>query len=318
MGGGAAMRTAAKVAGIPSFKSAIRHNGGGMFESPATVAARMTTRPVSATVCDGGVRMEQAVQRPAWELDEWEFASVENEQQIEKQELLISDRNGDVVNKFPRVVFGHVPTIDEAKEATSELKDALEKVYLSSPRSSGSGESYSSLHETKACITHESSVPNGAMQAFMLLNESPAAQTVVASIASDPNVWVAVMQNPSFVEFLESDRKLAYSETKDSVKSSLDAESESLASPRSAVDIDNVEKEGKPEGFMGFIEDVKVTVVDMVSSLTSFVESLFSVPDMEKDKKDGISYDSPKNIFAGGTFMALAMMVIMVVLMKRV
>lgn len=32
-------------------------------------------------------------------------------------------------------------------------------------------------------------------------------QTVVASIACDPNVWNAVMQNPTLMEFLDSEKK---------------------------------------------------------------------------------------------------------------
>ncbi|KAH9626783.1 hypothetical protein KSS87_001942 [Heliosperma pusillum] len=314
MGGGAAMRAAARLTTTPPFSGVFR--GGSAAENTVAVAARKAAmRPVSATVCDGG-QLQSSVQRPAWELDEWEFAHVEDEQ----HEVFVRDKNGggvglDMAKVLPRVVFGPVPTIEETKEATSELKDALEKVYFSSPRSSGSGESLSSLHETKACIIQESSAPNGAIQAFMLLKENPAAQNVVASIASDPNVWVAVMQNPAFAEFLETEKKYTESESQDSQKSFVDSESETQTPTKSSLDTDNAEKAVKPDGFMGFIEDVKVTVVDMVSNLTSFVERLFSFPDAEK--KEGISFDSPKSIFAGGTFMALAMMVIMVVLMKR-
>ncbi|XP_074319445.1 uncharacterized protein LOC141656454 [Silene latifolia] len=309
MGGGAAMRAAARLTATPPFTGVFR--SGGATENTVAVAARNAVmRPVSATVCEGG-QLQQSIQRPAWELDEWEFAHLEDEQ----NEVLVRDKNGggvDMAAVLPRVVFGPVPTIEETKEATSELKDALEKVYFSSPRSSGSGESVSSFHETKACISQEASAPNGAIQAFMLLKENPVAQTVVASIASDPNVWVAVMQNPAFAEFLESDRKFAESQIQDPETSSVDSESATQTPTKSSLDNDNAEKAVKPDGFMGFIDDVKVTVVDMVSNLTSFVESLFTVSDAEKN-----SFDSPKSLFAGGTFMALAMMVIMVVLMKR-
>ncbi|RCU22150.1 hypothetical protein DVA69_20505, partial [Acinetobacter baumannii] len=41
---------------------------------------------------------------------------------------------------MPRVVFDAAPSFKEAKEATAELKDALDKVYLSSPKSTDFGE----------------------------------------------------------------------------------------------------------------------------------------------------------------------------------
>lgn len=56
--------------------------------------------------------IEAAMQRPCWELDHWEFAGGEEE--------MIGD-------PMPRLVFGGVPTIEEAREATSQLKDALDK-----------------------------------------------------------------------------------------------------------------------------------------------------------------------------------------------
>ncbi|KAJ6886345.1 hypothetical protein NC651_026897 [Populus alba x Populus x berolinensis] len=42
------------------------------------------------------------------------------------------------------------------------------------------------------------------MQAFSLLNESPKIQTVVAALASDPNVWNAVWENKALQELLQS------------------------------------------------------------------------------------------------------------------
>ncbi|XP_074311037.1 uncharacterized protein LOC141646931 [Silene latifolia] len=306
MGGGGAMRAATKLAGISTFTTPFRSATASITNPPSNTAAR----PISATVCDSGVKFEQSTHRPAWELDDWEIASCfENEQQQyekpkheDEELLLVSDKYG-----YDRVVFGPVPTFEETKEATLELKDALEMVYLSSPKSSGSVGSLSSVPETKACITHESSASKGALQAFMLLKENPAAQTVVASIASDPNVWTAVLQNPTLMEFLESEKKYG---TQEPFKTPVDA-----TSSKSSINIDAAEEQGKSDGFMGLLQDVKVTVVDMVSRLSSFVESLFNVPDVEK--KDETCHDSSKTFFAGGTFMALAMMVIMIVLMKR-
>ncbi|KAL0455280.1 UNVERIFIED_CONTAM: hypothetical protein Slati_0867200 [Sesamum latifolium] len=93
---------------------------------------------------------------------------------------------------MPRVVFGGVPTLQETKEATSELKAALNKTYLSSPNSVGCEGSFvvdhgSSLSlsdkqvaETKACVTIgiavALAVPAPAIMAFRFLSESFAAQ----------------------------------------------------------------------------------------------------------------------------------------------
>ncbi|XP_010694294.2 uncharacterized protein LOC104907109 [Beta vulgaris subsp. vulgaris] len=294
MGGGGAMRAAAKVAGIGVLSTGIR--AGGSTEIPANLAARNAVRPVTSGLSStGNLSVDQTVQRPAWEIDDWEFAGGEDD--------FVVDRINSVK---PRLVFGPVPTFEETKEATSELKDALDKVYLSSPKSSGSVESFSALHETKACITHESPVPKSAMQAFKLLKENPAAQTVVASIACDPNVWNAVMQNPTLMEFLDSEKKST------AFKS---PEFESQESPKSEVDsTDSNDPEGL-HGLMAMLENVKLTVVDMVQNLTNLVQSWFASPEL--DKRSEATDGSSRSIFAGGSFMALAMMVVIVVVMKR-
>lgn len=291
MGGGAAMRAAAKVAGI-GIATGLR--GGATAEFPASLLSK-AVRPASAGVVSsslekaGGLTVEPAVQTVAWDVNDWDFAG-------DVDDGLIVDRI-DAGNL--RVVFGPVPSLQEAKDATSELKDALEKVYLSSPQSSGA---VSSLQETKACITHESSIPRGAMEAFMLLKEQPAVQTVVASIACDPNVWNAMMQNPDLVEFLESEKNCA--------------EFGAQESPRSSVGSSEAEEPRKSDGFRGFIKDIKDTVQDMVNSLSKFTQKLFSEPD--EGKKSESSDGTFWSFFPGGSLMALVMMVIMMVVLKRV
>ena len=66
---------------------------------------------------------------------------------------------------------------------------------------------------------------------------------------------------------------------------------------------------------MGFIENVKITVVDMVHNLTNVVQNWFTAPEGGKtaETTDG----GARNLLAGGSFMGLAMMVIMVVVLKR-
>lgn len=288
------MRAAAKVAGIGAFSGGFRASG--LAENPVNLAARNAVRPVSSGLSStSSLTVEDTVQRPAWEIDDWEFAGSEDE--------FVVDRN---VSGNPRLVFGPVPTIEEAKEATFELKDALDQIYLSSPKSAESVESFPVVQETKACITQEPHMRKNLMQTFKLFNENPAVQTVVTSIACDPNVWSAVMQNRVLMEFLESEKKSTV----------LDCPGfEGQESSKSAADCSDSNDSKRPDGLMDWLENMKLNVVDMVQSLTDMVQSWFAVP--EGNKKAEFGNDNSRSYVAGGSFMALAMMVIMVVVMKR-
>jgi hypothetical protein len=71
--------------------------------------------------------------------------------------------------------------------------------------------------------------------------------------------------------------------------------------------------------FMGILQNLKLTVTEMVSRMSNFFQNIF--PTVQKDKSsadaDGANFMDYKNLM-GGSFMGLAVMVIMVVLMKRV
>uniref|UniRef100_A0A5B6YW31 Uncharacterized protein n=1 Tax=Davidia involucrata TaxID=16924 RepID=A0A5B6YW31_DAVIN len=333
MGGGGAMRAAAKVAGIGVVNSGLR---GVPAEHPISAAARKATRPVSAVVSSSedvksnvliasqNDKIDASVQRPCWEIDDWEFAGGEEDLFMESRE------------QMPRLVFGGAPTLQEAKEATSELKDALEKVYLSSPKSTGGGGSLiagqesglsllpnSEYLETKACVASETTgshaVPKNALQAFRFLNESPAAQTVVASIASDPNVWHAVLQNEALVEFLQLHKTSASFSDMDPIvnESAADAKFQDLQSPLSFHDSRPSQDFG--DGFMGFLQKIKLAVVDMMSSLSDYFQNLFGGPATEKISADadGSARNTSMDRALGASFMGLAVMVIMVVVLKR-
>lgn len=118
------MRAAAKVAGFGVVNTGLR--GGVVPESPISAAARAAARPVgviSAKSSSDGLKASVAiddgppsVERTGWvEIDDWDFAGSEEE---------IFAPAGDPPL---RLVFGGAPTVEEAKEATTELKDALEK-----------------------------------------------------------------------------------------------------------------------------------------------------------------------------------------------
>ena len=123
MGGGSVMRAvAAKVAGIGVLSSGFR--GGVVPESSISAAGRAAARPVGAIAAKSSSESVKAsvaidapsVEKPCFgEINDWEFAGFEEE---------IPSASGD---PLPRLVFGGAPSIEEAKEATTELKDALEK-----------------------------------------------------------------------------------------------------------------------------------------------------------------------------------------------
>lgn len=120
MGGGAAMRTAAKVTGFAGMQSALR--GRAAMGPPVEQPVRKASVPVSAVVSSSASQSAKAandaapLQRPALEIDDWEFA--------DGDDFGFSAGAGE---PMARLVFGGAPTLQEAKDATTELKDAIDK-----------------------------------------------------------------------------------------------------------------------------------------------------------------------------------------------
>ncbi|GAB2277877.1 hypothetical protein Dimus_012579 [Dionaea muscipula] len=310
MGGGGAMRAAAKVAGIGLFNGGIRSAGA---EKPVSIAARAAVARPSSSVAEGGVvafqDQQEAKARKSILDDEWDLAAGEDF-------CVVAGGNSSTA---PRLVFGPVPTLEEAKEATSELKEAIDKMYFSLPETAGSANSIPAAEglgfvtdaqaqlehmEDKTLVTIERpvipSMPKRAIEAFKLLKENPAAQMVVASIACDPNVWNAVLQNDALQGYLLSGTAdyAGYDEQQ---------------TPRSYTDSSTVEDGGNTAyGFSDFVEDIKNRVLDMVNNVTDFIQNLFG------DSKSAFGFmEANQGSFIGGSFMALAVMVIMVVLVRR-
>ncbi|XP_058072991.1 uncharacterized protein LOC131221710 [Magnolia sinica] len=313
MGGGAVIRTA-RVSGfsaVTGFRNILP------TPSRADQIARRTLRPVpavaSAPANDAHVNSRNVpidpvlVQKPSWEIDEWEFA-----------EYL------DSADHPPRVVFGAVPTIEEAREATSDLKDALENIYLSSstvgncdksPRvvqGSTLQEPPSLEHlEIKACVTSESeailkSVPKPVINALHLLNESPEAQNVVASIVADKNVWDAVMKNDKVMEFYHSQQRSC-----DLSLNTYTATQEGFTGHGSAEQLPG----SFGDWFAQFVDNVKLKVAKMVSNLSEFFQNVMGSSAEENSSGDNKRGDT--NCTTMVSFMALGILGIIVVLLKR-
>lgn len=115
MGGGGAMRTAAKVAGFGVARSGFR---GSPTARPVEQSIRNASRQTSsAGVSSQGAKAAEVAPlhtAASGDLTDWEFA--------DEGDLFMAA--GEPV---PRVVFGDVPTFQEAKEATTELKDAIDQ-----------------------------------------------------------------------------------------------------------------------------------------------------------------------------------------------
>ncbi|KAL8172410.1 hypothetical protein V2J09_024214 [Rumex salicifolius] len=297
MGGGGAMRAAAKAAGLGLHNVGIRS---GLPENIAAAqkAIRHSTSALSSTASlDDTSRIEftsasQTAPALAWEFDDWEF---DGEQ--------------------PRLVFGPAPTLEETKQATSELKDALDKMYSSPSNSLGScgsvyavddhnvvSKSETSLADTKMCAADQTSVvplvPNQALQAFKLLKENPIAQTVVASIAADPNVWNAVLQNEALKEYLQTEKNCMESE-----------EEKPLETPEETVVIQDA---GNSENVLvNAYGKAKHTVAGWLNNMSGYFQDLFGSQDVKATSESGTSS------LVAGSFIGLAMIVILVVILKR-
>ncbi|KAE8733592.1 MRNA capping enzyme family protein isoform 1 [Hibiscus syriacus] len=312
--GGGVMRAAAKVAGAGIVNTGLR---GGVQVAPSSaeysVMRVAASRSVSSgiSVSGGGVYSASDLtasvnQMASWEMvDDWEFAGG-----IEEEVPTAISGGG---KSIARVLFGGVPTLEEAKEATTDLKDALDKAYLSSPNwTDDAHSSRSSMlsEETKDCTAYDvkaTLAPKPAVQAFKLLNESPAVQSMVASIAADPNVWNAVLHNPAYMDFIRSHKTgYAFGSPGGCESSSVKIEEYFNANQPQEV--------GNP--FLDFVENFKTSVVEMANKATEFLQNLFTLPSAGMEKGNAGSNYFEKTI--GASLMGLAVMVIMVVLLKRV
>ncbi|XP_047336922.1 uncharacterized protein LOC124940445 [Impatiens glandulifera] len=167
--------------------------------------------------------------------------------------------------------------------------------------------------ETKAFVIKETgvtSVSKPAFQAFKLLSENPAAQSVVASIASDPNVWLAVMENPDLKEYLYSQKSTA----SDSVLEKECVSEVKFQDNEAHESVNDRAKSGD-----GLFHNIKTRVVDMLSGLSGYFQNIFgggeeTNADVEDSAKTKTSFmENP----LGASFMGLAVMVILVVVLKR-
>ncbi|KAL6553933.1 hypothetical protein OROMI_019606 [Orobanche minor] len=302
--GGGAMRAAARVAGITVANGVLR----GITSDQYSVfsATRMVASSHSETAMVEGVKVvasqsQAGAMMKSSEIEDWVIAG-------EKETIL-----GDVDMMIPKEVFGGSPTLHEAKEATSELAAALEKAYLSSFSSIRGDGSLVADHDTglrildssaivnKYCVTSENNIASTAIKAFRILHDSHAVQNVVASIACDPNVWKAVLDNRQLQEFLKS---------QGSVSSNMREPSEYVASEHSESQPDLIR-------LVDIVEKVKITVVDMMNNLSDYFHNLFCDEGADKKVCASSGRNSNAETVMETSLVGLAIMAIMVILVKR-
>ncbi|GMN63188.1 hypothetical protein TIFTF001_032266 [Ficus carica] len=317
--GGGVMRAAAasKVAGIGG--GSVVHGGFRGYQAAPAVeqALRKSPMPASAILSSSSSSSSAKataadvapIQRPAWEMDDL---------------IMVA---GEPMPRSVSLVFG----------SSFEELSLKQRVYLFSPESSESGELAATnqlsglslcpnhYSETKSCLAVET--PNPALKAFKLLSRSTEAQliickclppskmlvTVVASIASDPNVWNAVMQNPVLQDFMKSNQMTAESQEHVFPENFEKSSEGHVFSENFEKSAEGTEAGNSENWFKDMLENIKLTVVDLVSSLSSSLQNIFGFSsDVNADTKT-----TAMDITIGATFMGLATLVAMVVLLKR-
>ncbi|KAJ6979394.1 hypothetical protein NC653_027522 [Populus alba x Populus x berolinensis] len=143
--------------------------------------------------------------------------------------------------------------------------------------------------------------------------------TVVAALASDPNVWNAVWENKILsgiapvTECKESVADKEYVADNESVGDT-DSQDAAVSSKKLTELSDDENETGNSQtGLMDVINNVKLTVVDMVTNVSAYFKKIFSFSSAEHtlDAADENAGSSTTEKTLGASLMALAVMVIM-------
>ncbi|KAJ6893803.1 hypothetical protein NC652_027773 [Populus alba x Populus x berolinensis] len=136
--------------------------------------------------------------------------------------------------------------------------------------------------------------------------------TVVAALASDPNVWNAVWENKALQELLQSQNaNKEYVADNESVGDT-DSQDAAVSSKKLTELSDDENETGNSQtGLMDVINNVKLTVVDMVTNVSAYFKKIFSFSSAEhtRDAADENTGSSTTEKTLGASLMALAVMV---------
>ncbi|KAF8364764.1 hypothetical protein HHK36_033258 [Tetracentron sinense] len=136
-------------------------------------------------------------------------------------------------------------------------------------------------------------------------------------------VYNAVMQNEKVMEFFQSQKISAHPnvikiEVNEPLVETLFQNQESSVKIEDMCEAKHSESSGN--GFKGFVHNIKLTVVEMVKNLSGFFQNIFGDPAAENvpgDANRNAKETYVDSVVGASSFMALAVLVIMVIFFKR-
>lgn len=293
------MRTAAKAAVLGGFRSAEAAVARRTPRSSVVPVAPGDSGLLSVALVSGETgRAEKPLATERRDFDDWDFAGVE-------EELF------DAIHPAPRIVFGGVPTLQEAKEATSDLKDAIDMIYFSPNSAKQSvGDIQGSTSSENSVVIPE--VPKHVVNAFSLLQGSPEAQNVVASLASDKNVWDAIMKNDKVMAFYKNQESAVLSPER-SADPEESVDSSTTPTPKNQI------SDSSP--LWDWVNNIKLGVSEMMTNISNLLQDFMGASAGASSSKTSpytVTGDSvAAGVGVGASFLALAVAAILVVLFKR-
>ncbi|XP_047307263.1 uncharacterized protein LOC124910637 [Impatiens glandulifera] len=205
---------------------------------------------------------------------------------------------------IPRCVFGGPPTLQEAKAAASELKDALQKYMISNngPR------------PTEIRTNHDR---KDVLHMVELLAKTPKFQDMAVSLVLDTKIVNAVMNNHEVIKFMNSCQKRNTVPSLEMISSANE-----IAGKLDFIydePVKNLSLFWRLRGrVMDLAWNVKTRAVVMVSDLSKYVYNKLHTSSAAADV--GVDDPSVESGFMdthGGTLVRLAIIVIMIVVFKR-
>lgn len=84
------------------------------------------------------------------------------------------------------------------------------------------------------------------------------------------------------------------------------------------TDVTSESPSGIFDNFTGLLQNAKLTVIELVSMVSSYLKKIFPIPDTPNADGNNKASFMDNNIGMQGTFLGLAVLVIMVIMTKRV
>ncbi|KAF8673656.1 hypothetical protein HU200_048402 [Digitaria exilis] len=303
---GGSIRAAAKAAMVGGYRSAAYMR---RAVTPSSSSAA-DTRKASTVAVDDWVITDHEVFGPVPTHEEALAATVDLSDAFEMCVLslcLHSAKVGSQTAQFkPKT---HLSSTDQENHAKVAQQIALPELVDSEAPQVVVHSETSEKEDNYENLLAAAGTPGRVVQAFTLLHQSPEAQDVVASLASDKNVWDAVMKNEKVMNFYKTyETKLSECSNSASSVSGDEVEDGSSYLRSSAGELKD------------YLEKMKALVSEMMTNLSNMMQDLVATSDEGrcKGKLKTLIISSSKDFpNAPSAFVLLAIASIMVVLLKR-